>query len=217
MKGEHFAALRNTSDGRECCGGVTGILVDQGRDENRTRAPHEKRVTIRLCRRDRFRADNPAGSTCSVLHDHRLPESGAHLVGDEPRNLVWRAPCRRRHDEFDGPIRVRLRALKYQRLRDKHDQDGEHLLLHSSSRRTYGRQPSPGAATAVFTSAYRVPPVNVAGRTVGAGRQPGKRSKTVAGRTASTAPARENSCKASTRASGSPTQPAVPVSGALQI
>ena len=70
--------------------------------------------------------------------------------------------------------------------------------------------------TAVFTSAYRVPPVNVAGRTVGAGRQPEKRSKAVAGRTASTAPARENSCKASTRASGSPTQPDVPMSGAPQ-
>src|SRR5262249_26397453 len=51
----------------------------------------------------------------------------------------------------------------------------------------------------------------------GAGRQLAKRSKAVAGRTASTAPARENSCKASTRASGSPTQPDVPVSGALQI
>src|SRR6516162_2945020 len=93
MKGEHFAALCNTSDGRECCGGVTGILVDQRRDENRTRAPHEKRVTIRLCRRDRFRTDNPAGSACPVLHNHRLPESGGHLVGDEPRNLVWRAPA----------------------------------------------------------------------------------------------------------------------------
>ena len=41
--------------------------------------------------------------------------------------------------------------------------------------------------------------------------------KAAAGRIASTAPARENSCKASTRASGSPTQPAVPVSDALQI
>src|SRR5262249_24296848 len=71
--------------------------------------------------------------------------------------------------------------------------------------------------TAVFKSAYRVPPVTVAGRTVGAGRQLWKRSNAVAGRIASTAPARQNSCKASTRASGSPTQPDVPVSCALQI
>jgi len=49
------------------------------------------------------------------------------------------------------------------------------------------------------------------------GRQPGKRSKAVSGRTASTAPAWEKSCKALTPASGSPTQPAVPMLGALQI
>jgi hypothetical protein len=28
-----------------------------------------------------------------------------------------------------------LRALKYQRLRDEHGQDGDHLLLHGSSGR----------------------------------------------------------------------------------
>src|SRR6516162_5231823 len=103
MKGEHFVAFCNTSNGRECCGGVTGILVDQRRDENRTRAPHEKRVTIRLCRGDRFRADNPAGSTCSVLHNYWLPKNRGYLVRQQARNLVWRPPCRRGHDKLDGP------------------------------------------------------------------------------------------------------------------
>ena len=65
--------------------------------------------------------------------------------------------------------------------------------------------------------AYRFALVSAGGRMVAAGRQPGKRSSAVSGRTASTAPAREKSCKARTRSSGSPTHPAVPVSGALQI
>jgi hypothetical protein len=65
--------------------------------------------------------------------------------------------------------------------------------------------------------AYRFALVSAGGRMVAAGRQPGKRSSAVSGRTASTAPAREKSCKARTRSSGSPIHPAVPVSGALQI
>ena len=77
-------------------------------------------MTIRLCRCDRFRADDTARSTCSVLYDHWLPESGGHLVGKEPRNLIWRAPCRRRHDKFDGSIRVSVRTLH-----DKQAQDGD--------------------------------------------------------------------------------------------
>jgi putative tryptophan/tyrosine transport system substrate-binding protein len=66
-------------------------------------------------------------------------------------------------------------------------------------------------------SAYRFALVSAGGRMVAASMQPGKRSSAVSGRTASTAPAREKSCKARTRSSGSPIHPAVPVSGALQI
>src|SRR5262249_15891082 len=123
MERELCAALRHASEGREGWGGVTGILVEQRRDENGPRATHEKRVAVWLRRRDRFCADDPAGSAGSVLHDHRLPERGGHLVGDEPRDLVRGATRRRRHDKFDGPIRIGSPTLTDER--GTPDPDGE--------------------------------------------------------------------------------------------
>src|SRR5207245_4242687 len=87
MKGEHFAALCNASDGRECCGGVTGILVDQRRDKNRTRAPHEKRVTIWLCRCDRFRADIPPAPPVRFSTITGCPRAAAIL--SEMSRAIW--------------------------------------------------------------------------------------------------------------------------------
>src|SRR5215468_8395491 len=66
-------------------------------------------------------------------------------------------------------------------------------------------------------SAYRFALVTAGVRRVAAGRQPGNRASAVSGSTASTAPGREKSCKARTRPSGRPIQPAVPVSGAPQM
>src|SRR5215813_10246854 len=82
----------------------------------------------------------PSGSAAAVLHDHRLPERGGHLVGDEPRDLVRGATRRRGHDKFDGPIRIGLRALKDERGRP--DQDGEQKGGKPDSETRHGPPPT---------------------------------------------------------------------------
>jgi hypothetical protein len=57
--------------------------------------------------------------------------------------------------------------------------------------------------------------VRIAGKDLG--RQSGNRSSACSGKTARTARTLENSCSASTRDSGNPTQPAVPLVGACQM
>ena len=129
MHGEDFAAVRDACDRRECSRMVTSVLVDRRRDQQRARASHHQRIAVRLRGCDRSRSDRAACSG-TVLHDHRLSENSRHLVRQEPRHDIRGSACGRRDDQLDRPIRERLRALKCQQMRDQHDENGEHFLLH---------------------------------------------------------------------------------------
>jgi hypothetical protein len=155
MHGEDFTAVRDTSDRCECSRVVTGVLVDRRRDEKRARASHHYRVAVRLRGCDRSGSDRAAGSG-TVLHDHRLPETSRHLLRQEPRHDIRRSARGRRDDQLDRPIRERLRALKRQQMRDKHDESGDHFLLHTASPEGHAdpgdQEPMPMSRRALYDS-----------------------------------------------------------------
>jgi hypothetical protein len=101
----HDAGERN---GDQVLVGIVALIGEQALiDGDFGGLPDEERVAVRRRRRDVARTDGAAGAR-AVLHDDRLVERLAELLGDDARNDVAGAARRLGHDQMDRLVREGL-------------------------------------------------------------------------------------------------------------
>ena len=92
---------------------LAGAFVEQGVDGGRAHGSHANAVAVWSCLGDGLAADQTPGAAL-VVHDHRLPQRGAHAFGNHAGHDVGGAAGGKRHDELD---RLAWIGVSSQRLR----------------------------------------------------------------------------------------------------
>jgi hypothetical protein len=116
---------------------VVEVLEQRRPDRQRGGAGEQQRVAVRLGVGDRARADGGAAAR-AIVDDHGLPKARGDVAAHQARNGVGRPARRKRHDQFDGAVRIRLRGGIGEGEAGANGRDGEQKNRPETHRRPWG-------------------------------------------------------------------------------